>query len=57
MGGAAPAAALSSFTTALDRRLARITDPPPPLRRSVRVLVRIGALALVTVPTGLLLLG
>jgi Zn-dependent protease with chaperone function len=57
MGGAAPAAALSSFTTALDRRLARITDPPPPLRRSVWVLVRVGALALVAVPTGLLLLG
>lgn len=57
MGGAAPAAALSSFTTALDRRLARITDPPPPLRRSVRVLVRVGALALVAVPTALLLLG
>lgn len=55
MGGAAPAAALSSFTTALDRRLARITDPPPPLRRPVRVLVRVGALALVAVPTGLLL--
>ncbi|MHA6782723.1 M56 family metallopeptidase [Pseudonocardia saturnea] len=57
MGGAAPAAALSSFTTALDRRLARITDPPPPLRRSVRVLVRVGALALVAVPTLLLLSG
>jgi Zn-dependent protease with chaperone function len=57
MGGAAPAAALSSFTTALDRRLARITDPPPPLRRSVRVLVRVGALALVAVPTLLLLAG
>lgn len=56
MGGAAPAAALSSFTTALDRRLDRITDPPPPLRRSVRVLVRLGALALVAVPTALLLL-
>lgn len=55
MGGAAPAAALSSFTTALDRRLVRITDPPPPLRRSVRVLVRIGAFALVASPTGLLL--
>ncbi|GAA2538511.1 M56 family metallopeptidase [Pseudonocardia hydrocarbonoxydans] len=56
MGGAAPAAALSSFTTALDRRLDRITDPPPPLRRPVRVLVRLGALALVAVPTALLLL-
>lgn len=56
MGGAAPAAALSSFTTALDRRLARIVDPPPPLRTSVRVLVRLAALALVAVPTAALLL-
>lgn len=56
MGGAAPAAALSSFTTALDRRLARITDPPPPLRFSVRVLVRLAALALVAAPTAAVLL-
>lgn len=55
MGGAAPAAALSSFTTALDRRLARITDPPPPLPVGVRVLVRAAALALLAVPTALLL--
>lgn len=56
MGGAAPAAALSSFTTALDRRLTRITDPPPPLAAGVRVLVRAAALALVAAPTALLLL-
>ncbi len=56
MGGAAPAAALSSFTTALDRRLARITDPPPPLSRPVRVLVRAVAVGLVAVPTVLLFL-
>ncbi|WP_300015701.1 M56 family metallopeptidase [Pseudonocardia sp.] len=56
MGGAAPAAALSSFTTALDRRLSRITDPPPPLPRAVRVLVRAAAVALVAAPTASLLL-
>lgn len=56
MGGAAPAAALSSFTTALDRRLARITDPPTPLPLPLRVLVRVMALALVAVPAGLVLL-
>jgi Zn-dependent protease with chaperone function len=56
MGGAAPAAALSSFTDALDRRLLRITDPPRPLPRTVRVLVRLGAIGLVGVPTALLLL-
>jgi Zn-dependent protease with chaperone function len=50
MGGAAPAAALSSFTTALDRRLARITDPPAPLPAALRVLLRLGAASLVAVP-------
>jgi Zn-dependent protease with chaperone function len=55
MGGAAPAAALSSFTDALDRRLLRITDPPPPLSGAVRVLVRLAAIGLVAIPTGLLL--
>ena len=55
MGGAAPAAALSSFTTALDSRLARISDPPPPLPPLLRVLVRAAALGLVAVPTVLLL--
>jgi Zn-dependent protease with chaperone function len=56
MGGAAPAAALSSFTDALDRRLLRITRPPAPLSGSVRLLVRLAALGLVAVPTALLLL-
>jgi Zn-dependent protease with chaperone function len=56
MGGAAPAAALSSFTDALDRRLERITEPPPPLPGAVRVLVRLAALALVAMPTAALLL-
>ncbi|MCY7341775.1 MAG: M56 family metallopeptidase [Pseudonocardia sp.] len=55
MGGAAPAAALSSFTAALDCRLARVTAPPAPLPAAVRVAVRIGALALVALPTALLL--
>jgi Zn-dependent protease with chaperone function len=56
VGGAAPAAALSAFTDALDRRLLRITSPPAPLPAAVRVLVRLGALGLVAVPTALLLL-
>jgi Zn-dependent protease with chaperone function len=56
MGGAAPAAALSSFTSALDRRLQRIDAPPAPLTRTVRVLVRLAAVGLVGVPTALLLI-
>jgi Zn-dependent protease with chaperone function len=56
MGGAAPAAALSSFTDALDRRLLRITAPPRQLSLLVRVLVRLSAAGLVGVPTALLLL-
>jgi Zn-dependent protease with chaperone function len=56
MGGAAPAAALSSFTWALDRRLGRIATPPPPLPAVVRVLVRLAAIGLVGVPTLLLLI-
>jgi Zn-dependent protease with chaperone function len=56
VGGAAPAAALSSFTDALDRRLLRIVRPPAPLPSAVRIMVRLGALGLVAIPTGLLLL-
>lgn len=56
VGGAAPAAALGSFTAALDRRLVRITCPPAPLPRPVRVLVRLAACALVAVPPAALLL-
>jgi Zn-dependent protease with chaperone function len=56
MGSGAPAAALSSFTTALDRRLDRITDPPAPLPVALRALVRLVAGALVAVPV-LALLG
>lgn len=57
MGGAAPAAALSSFTDALEHRVERIIDPPPPLPLAVRLLVRLAAVALVGVPTALLLFG
>ena len=56
MGGAAPAAALSSFTSALDRRLARVTAPPAPLPVPVRVLVRLVAAVLVAVPVTAVLL-
>ncbi len=56
MSGAAPAAALSSFTSALERRMVRITCPPPPLSVAVTVLVRLAALALVAVPVTAVLL-
>jgi bla regulator protein blaR1 len=56
VGGAAPAAALGSFSAALDRRLARITAPPAPLSGAMRALVRVGAAALVAVPPVALLL-
>jgi Zn-dependent protease with chaperone function len=56
MGGAAPAAALSSFTAALDHRLDRITRPPAPLSLPVRLLVRLLAVGMVALPTALLLL-
>jgi Zn-dependent protease with chaperone function len=50
VGGAAPAAALVSFVTALDRRLARITTPPAPLPSPVWALVRVAAAVLVALP-------
>jgi bla regulator protein blaR1 len=50
VGGAAPAAALGSFVTALDRRLDRITTPPAPLPGPVSALVRLAAAALVALP-------
>jgi hypothetical protein len=56
VGGAAPAAALSSFVAALDRRLDRITAPPAPLPGPLRVLVRVAAVALVALPPAVLLL-
>jgi hypothetical protein len=55
VGGSAPAAALSSFTAAIDARIARIAAPPAPLPGAVRLLVRVGAIALIAVPTLLLL--
>lgn len=57
VGGATPTAALGSFVTALDRRLDRITAPPPPLPGHLRVLVRVAAVALVALPPAALLLG
>lgn len=56
MGSAAPAAALSSFTAALDHRLERISTPPPPLPLALTVLVRLVAFALVALPTALLII-
>ncbi|MFC5994753.1 M56 family metallopeptidase [Pseudonocardia hispaniensis] len=56
VGGSAPAAALSSFTTALDARIGRIAAPPAPLATPLRLLVRALAVALVAVPTAVLLL-
>jgi Zn-dependent protease with chaperone function len=55
VGGAAPAAALGSFVTALDHRLDRITAPPAPLSGPVRTLVRLAAGALVALPPAMLL--
>ena len=57
MGGAAPAAALSSFTAALDHRLDRILAPPPPLPPTIRVLVRLVAVGLLAAPVLAILLG
>jgi Zn-dependent protease with chaperone function len=50
MSAGVPTAALSSFTTALDRRLERIKDPPAPLPIALRALVRLVAGILVAVP-------
>jgi Zn-dependent protease with chaperone function len=55
VGGAAPAAALSSFGAALDRRLTRIGRPAP-LPLAVRVLLRLGAALLAVLPAATLLL-
>lgn len=50
VGGSAPAAALSSFTDALDARIARITVPPSPPSTALRVLVRVGSVVLIAAP-------
>jgi Zn-dependent protease with chaperone function len=57
MGAAAPAAALTSFSTALEHRLDRILAPPAPLPGPVRTLVRLVAIGLVAFPVAGILLG
>jgi Zn-dependent protease with chaperone function len=57
MGAAAPAAALTSFSVALDHRLDRILDPPARLTGPVRVLLRLAAVALVALPVTAILAG
>lgn len=57
VGGSAPAAALSSFTAALDHRITRIAAPPPAPSVTARIAVRLGAAALVATPLAVLLLG
>jgi Zn-dependent protease with chaperone function len=56
VGGAAPAAAVGSLSTALDRRIARITTPARPLPAPAWAFVRLAAAALVTLPPAALLL-
>ncbi|MEV1290798.1 M56 family metallopeptidase [Pseudonocardia sp. NPDC049635] len=56
VGGSAPAAALSSFTDALDARIERITAPPAALPVTVHWLVRVVAVALVALPLWALLI-
>lgn len=48
-------ATLTRFSAATAQRLARVESPPAPLPRAARFAVRLGALALVAVPTVLLL--
>ncbi|MEQ3553683.1 M56 family metallopeptidase [Pseudonocardia nematodicida] len=55
VGGSAPAAALSSFTDALDARIDRVTAPPAPLPGWSHWLIRLTAVVLVAVPLWLLL--
>jgi Zn-dependent protease with chaperone function len=57
MGGATPAAAVTSFSVALEHRLERIVAPPRPLPRPIRLLVRVAAVTLVAVPVLAILLG
>ena len=56
-GAASPAAALTSFSVALQHRLDRILAPPAPLPGGLRAFVRLAALALVAVPVAAILLG
>ena len=57
MGAAAPAAALTSFSVALEHRLDRILAPPAPLPGGVRLLVRLLAVVLVAAPVVAVLFG
>lgn len=57
MGAASPAAALTSFSVALEHRLDRILAPPDPLPGALRLLVRVTAVALIALPTAAILLG
>ena len=50
VGGSAPAAALTSFTAALEARIERVAAPPVPLPIAARVGVRLGAAVLVLGP-------
>jgi Zn-dependent protease with chaperone function len=54
--GSAAGAALTSFSAGTERRLARMAHTPDPLPRTARILVRAAAVALVSVPTLVLLL-
>ena len=56
VGGSAPAAALSSFTDALDARIERISAHPQPLPWIARAVVRLTAVALIAGPPVLLFL-
>lgn len=56
VGGSAAGAALTSFSAATSTRLARVVCTPAPLPAAGRLAVRAAALALVAVPTALLLL-
>lgn len=55
VAGGAEAAALTQLSAAITRRLARLDCPPLPLPRPARLAVRLAAVALVAVPTVLLL--
>lgn len=55
VAGGAEAAALTQFSAAVSRRLQRIESPPKPLPWPARLSVRAGAVALVVIPTVLLL--
>ncbi|MFP5021289.1 M56 family metallopeptidase [Pseudonocardia phyllosphaerae] len=54
VGGSAPAAALTSFSEALDARIDRVTSPPEPLPVTTRWVVRTLAAAIVAAPVVLL---